>query len=204
MRFRFHIGTLVILVLVLGVGSAALRESNDLWDSGIFTLTLTVLLISILLAVHRTESRRALWLGFALFGWSYLGFSLVPSIEPRLFTTKALAYLDSKVPGRPVVITGQAWSNVSNRIYGPTLIVSAGNQQRQAVTAPPQGYPVTGAYYKRLLGAWRGTTENFIRIGHSLIALLAGWFGGLLSRRLWRASRATDASTPVHVEGTDP
>ena len=46
------------------------------------------------------EARRAFWIGFALFGWSYLGLSLVPSIESRLMTTKALAYLDSKVPGR--------------------------------------------------------------------------------------------------------
>ena len=44
-RFRFHLGTLVIVVLVLGVGFAALRESNEIWDSGVFTLTLGVLLI---------------------------------------------------------------------------------------------------------------------------------------------------------------
>ena len=97
-RFRFHLGTLVILVLILGVGFAALRESNEIWDSSIFTITLGVLLISILLAIHRTGSRRAFWLGFALFGSAYLGLSLVPSIEPRLITTKALAFLDSKVP----------------------------------------------------------------------------------------------------------
>src|SRR5262245_27352384 len=97
-RFRFHIGTLVILVLVLGVGFAALRESNDIWDSGVFTLTLGILLISILLAVHRTGKRRAFWVGFALFGWAYLGLSLVPPIESRLITSRILAYLASKVP----------------------------------------------------------------------------------------------------------
>src|SRR5271166_1257131 len=43
-RFRFHIGTLVILVLLLGVGFADLRESNETWDSSIFSLTLVVLL----------------------------------------------------------------------------------------------------------------------------------------------------------------
>ena len=43
-RFRFHLGTLVILVLVLGVGFAALRESNETWDSSIFSITLGVLL----------------------------------------------------------------------------------------------------------------------------------------------------------------
>src|SRR6516165_9477047 len=99
-RIRFSIASLLVVVLVLGVGVAALRESNETWGSGLFTLTLTVLLTSILLAIHRTESRRAFWMGFALFGWTYLALSLVPSIESRLATTKALAYLDSKVPGR--------------------------------------------------------------------------------------------------------
>ena len=36
----------------------------------------------------------------------------------------------------------------------------------------------------KLLGGWIGTTENFIRIGHTLFALLAGWFGGQLSSRI--------------------
>ena len=58
-RFRFHLGTLVILVLVLGVGFAALRESNEIWKSITFSIALGVLLTSILLAVHRTQKRRA-------------------------------------------------------------------------------------------------------------------------------------------------
>ena len=31
-RLRFHLGTLVILVLLLGIGFAALRESNEIWE----------------------------------------------------------------------------------------------------------------------------------------------------------------------------
>ena len=100
MRMRFNIASLLVVVVFVAVGVAALRESSDLWESGIFTLTLAALLISILLAANRTESRRAFWIGFALFGWAYLGFALVPSIEFKLITTKTLAYLDSKVPGR--------------------------------------------------------------------------------------------------------
>ena len=103
-KLRFNIASMLVIILVLAIGFAALRESNDLWDSGVFTLTIGVLLISILLAVHRTESRRAFWIGFALFGWVYLGLALIPSIESRLMTTKGLAYLDSKVPGRSAVI----------------------------------------------------------------------------------------------------
>ena len=39
-RFRFSIASLLVVVLYVAVGFAALRESNDLWESGVFTLTL--------------------------------------------------------------------------------------------------------------------------------------------------------------------
>ena len=52
---RFSIANLLGLVLFLAVGLAALREATDLWDSAVFTGTLALLLVSILLAVHRTE-----------------------------------------------------------------------------------------------------------------------------------------------------
>jgi hypothetical protein len=204
-RFRFNISSLLAVVLFLAVGFAALRESDDLWDSGVFTVTLAALLISILLTVHRTETRRAFWLGFALFGWIYLGLSLVPSIESRLLTTKVLAYLDSKVPGRSqagfivrLALTGSgAPSNqVQNVAFtaGGTQLATSGQGQVKIWNV------ATG----KLLGGWSGTTENFVRIGHSLFALLVSWFGGLLSRRLCRDSRATDVSTSVAVGGTTP
>jgi hypothetical protein len=181
-RFRFHLGTLVILVLFFGVGLAALRESNDTWDSGMFTLILGVLLTSILLAIHRPEKRRVFWLGFALFGLTYLGLSLLPSIESRLITTTALAYLDSKVPGRPVE------TNVTYVMRG--LI--------------PYQLKLWHATTGKLLDGWRGTTENFVRIGHSLFALLAGWLGGQLSRRLCRSSSDPEPSAAVEAQGTAP
>ena len=111
-RFRFHIGAIAILILVLGVGFAALRESNETWDSSIFSLTVVVLSIAVLLAVHRIEKRRAFWLGFAVFGSAYLAISLVPSIESRLITTKALTFLDSKVARS--IATGVAYFDKNN------------------------------------------------------------------------------------------
>lgn len=58
-RIRFNIASLLVVILVLGVGFAALRESSDLWNSSVFSLALTALLISILLAFHRTDFKRA-------------------------------------------------------------------------------------------------------------------------------------------------
>ena len=155
-RLRFNIANLLGVILVLGVGFAALRESSDLWESGVFTLMLAALLISILLAVHRTESKRAFWIGFALFGWIYLGLSLVPSIESRLITTKALAYLDSEVPRSiPAGVAHVDFDNdgkldllVVNNSQPNTLYRNQGNVVFEDVTAVaglnPAGKEVMG------------------------------------------------------------
>jgi len=195
-HFRFSIASLLVVVLFFAVGFAALRESSDVWESGCFTLTLAALLISILLAVHRTESSRAFWLGFAVFGWTYLGLSLVPSIESRLMTTKALTYLDSKVPGRSsgvymIQLAGTGSGSPSNQAQG-IAFTAVGNQ---LATFRHRVVRLWDAGTGRLLGSWSGSTENFVRIGHALIVLLAGWFGGLLSRRLWRPSRLQEPET---------
>ncbi len=204
-RFRFHIGTLLILVLILGVGFTALRESDETWDSSIFSLTLGMLSVSILLAIHRTERRRAFWVGFALFGWTYVGLSLVPSIESRLLTTKALAYLDSNVPDRSIVIGGRVWDSWSNKQ----------NQNNQSVNSTslafsPQGNLVASGNQHILtaltvtgnvVGTARGSTMNFIRTGHSLLALIAAILGGLLSRVLHAGNRERESGLPSAEPG---
>jgi hypothetical protein len=92
-RLRCDIAGALGAILFVAVGFAALREADALWDSCLFTLTLGLLLLAVLLAAHRTGARRAFWIGFALFGWGYLSLSLIPSIEPRLITTNLLSHL---------------------------------------------------------------------------------------------------------------
>jgi hypothetical protein len=95
-HLRCNIAGALGAILFVAVGLAALREADGPWDSWLFSLTLGLLLSAVLLAAHRTGVRRAFWIGFALFGWGYLSFSLIPSTEPRLIATKALAYLHQK------------------------------------------------------------------------------------------------------------
>jgi hypothetical protein len=197
-RFRFHLGTLVILVLLLGVGFAALRESNETWESSIFSVTLDVLLISILLAVHHLGSRKAFWLGFAVFGSAYVGLSLVPSIEPRLITTKALAFLDSKMPRSiPVGLAfyGSMHLYVGNDSQPNVLYFNRGKGTYEDVTAVAGSNPASKqAWFPNILAGpsltgSSGTTENFVRIGHSLLALITAFAGGQLSRYFFATNR---------------
>jgi hypothetical protein len=199
-RIRFNIASLLIVIFLLGVGFAALRESSDLWDSGVFTLTLGVLLISILLGVDRTEARRAFWIGFALFGWIYLGISLAPSIQSRLMTTKALAYLDSKVPrSSPAGLTDfdpyatGSWDVVfADNLQPNALVLNKGNGGwiADVRAAGSNQTRFTNILAGRSLTGF-GTTENFIWIGHSLLAIVAALMGGQLSRYLHQKNRKT-------------
>ncbi len=197
-RFRFHLGSLVTLVLVLGVGLAALRESNTIWDSGIFSAAAGVLLIAVLLATHRTEKKRAFWIGFALFGWVYMGLSLVPSVESRLITSRGLACLPSKIPRS--IAGGLAYFDYDNDGL-MDLAVANGFQLSPFYRNKGDGTFVegtaaagsnTGWFLKSLVGQ-RGTTEHFVRIGHSLVTLIAAFLGGMISRYLFAKNRE-----PVH------
>jgi hypothetical protein len=205
MRFRFHLGTLVIVVLILGISFAALRESNEVWDSGVVTLTLGVLLVSILLAVHRTERRRAFWLGFALFGGVYLAVSQVPSIESRLITTKALAFLESKLSERPIVISGRVWDTWSRNLRQNNQTSIAFSPRGNRVASGSQGiirvWDVSGG---NPLGTGSGTTENFVRIGHSLLALIFAFVGGRLSCYLHSRNPGSRSRLPNPETGHEP
>jgi hypothetical protein len=221
-RIRFHIGTLVILVLILGIAFAALRESNEIWVSGVFTLTVAVLLTSVLLAVHRTETRRAFWLGFALFGTAYLGLSLVPAIETRLITTNGLAYIDSQSPrsikARLAYLDfdndGDMDIYVANRAQSNAGYLDKGNgtfQDVKAIAGSNPGNQATGSgsFYLSNMGRLlvRGsvaTTENFIRIGHSLLALTLAFVGGQLSRWLHSRSLGSTSEPSSPTRGHQP
>ena len=122
--------------------------------------------------------------------------SLLPPIEGRLPTSKALAYLDSKVSGRASVVTFTV--SLNNQPLPPGSSVAFSPDGRTLANGSSQG-PVrlwdltTG----KVLSGPNGTTEDFVRVGHSLLALIFAVLGGGLSRRLY------DDSGKVRDHGLD-
>jgi hypothetical protein len=203
MRFRFHIGTILIIVVFLAVGIAALREANDWWEAGVFSLAVLALLLSVLLAIHRTQRKRAFWVGFALFGCGYLALTVIPPIESRLLTSKVLAFLDSKIgrqQGVSFVVTGTnsgGWTS-SDAAFPVQGLSPQGSWLADTNTGVLVNVNATvpapaGA---ALLGTWNGTSEKFLQIGHSLLALAAALLGGWLSRSLARPDRPAVSEQP--------
>ncbi len=200
---RFTIRSLLGVVLFVAIAVAALRASTDAWDFGMLGLDLLILLTAVLLTVNRTDRTRAYWLGFALFGWAYLVASLIPPVGSRLPTTKGLTFIDSKIPGRH-----RAW--VTTVL---TYTNTASTNPVQSVAFSPQGDTLASSSQgvirvwdvttgKLLTGPF-ATTENFIRIGHSLLALLLAFVGGHLSRHLYSQGRE-DRSNPPSASPASP
>jgi hypothetical protein len=188
-RFRFSIASLLGLVVFVAIAITALRAASDSWDSALFTTTLAMFLVSVLLTVHSAGRQRAFWFGFCLFGWAYLLASLVPQIEPRLLTTKGLAWLDAKVPGRSQYMVEQLDVALDNSINQTKTMqgLALGRNSRTVADSTDLGiirlwYSATG----KLLSGSGSTSENFVRIGHSLTALLLAFLGGQISRYLYR------------------
>jgi hypothetical protein len=205
-HIRFSIASLLIAILFVGFGFAALREANDTWDSSTFSITLVALLISILLAIHRTLTSRAFWLGFALFGSAYLALTFVPSIESRLITTRALTFLDPKMP-RSLPPRFAGFDLIVQDSYPNVLYLDNGNVTFDNVTAPTGSNPAgnrTWSLWNSLvrtsLKGSSGTTEHFMRIGHSLLAIVAALLGGQLSRYLHKKNpQRTSGPVPAPV-----
>jgi hypothetical protein len=125
-----------------------------------------------------------------MFGWVYLAVSMIPPLESRLLTTQGLSYLDSKIPERSPAIVVQFDSGSNVNASTPQTVnqtLTATVKGLNFIASSTQGNVVRlWSSSGRLLGGPNGTTENFLKIGHCVVALVFAFVGGRLSRSLFR------------------
>jgi hypothetical protein len=77
-RPRLTIAQGMAVVLLVGLGFAALRNANDFWAIATFNLAIFLNSTALVAAIVRRGRARAAWTGFAVFGWAYLLVDLLP------------------------------------------------------------------------------------------------------------------------------
>jgi MFS family permease len=152
--WRMSVLGLMAMILICGLGFAALRSPSALGASATFTSVLTALLISILGVLYGRH--RTFWLGFVVFGWGYALLALSPwcwyEVRPFLLTTRLLGDLARHLG-----------------LQSGGYILDGGEIAKIPAAAE--------------IGDWNSTLEGqrFQRIGHSLAVVLHGFAGALLA-----------------------
>jgi hypothetical protein len=140
---RFSIGTLLAVIAILGVAMAALRNPSYLWAALTFTAALLAVLAATASAIFARGARRAYWLGFSLFGGTYLAICTAPGLHdavcPRLATEALFDFLyPLMAPADPVAPT------LTAQLVAPTATFAL------QPLSPPPAAPSTPAtpYYQ--------------------------------------------------------
>jgi len=69
---RFSIRQLLIATALVAVGCLAILNATPIVASAMMGAVALLLVAAIVLSIYRTGDKRAFWIGFAIFGWSYL------------------------------------------------------------------------------------------------------------------------------------
>jgi hypothetical protein len=92
-RARLSIAGLMGIVLVASLGLTALRSGTEIWAGATLLATSAVLALAVVGVVCRSGPERSWWLGFALFGWGYLGLVFLWPQTSLVLPTSALLKL---------------------------------------------------------------------------------------------------------------
>ncbi len=208
--FRFSMRRMLLVIGACAVGLAALRESSPLWASILFTATLLAFAGALLVVRLGSPRRRAAAWGAIAVGGLYLGASVVPTAEEQLVTGRLLDWVQAGWFPQPTV-TAIAYSTNGQRLafanpYGTVRLWSTTTGQPVAV--PSSGMAMTPPMaLARWIGAGRGDTSSFRRVGHVLfawlLAAIGAWLAMAVERRNDRErSTATGRSGPCDDSGS--
>jgi hypothetical protein len=181
-RGHLSIASLLGVVAILGVGLAALRSPTQLWAGLALCLTLGSLTMAPLAAVYRRGTDRAFWVGFATCGWAYLVVHLAPwfdsHVGPHLATTAALDFAYDRL--QPPEPRGMPYPIYAYMPEAGTKSMTSRFAFSKAWLDPEWKVQP----YFQMDRTMVLSTVRYRRIGHSLLALLAAYGGGTLTRRM--------------------
>jgi hypothetical protein len=191
---RFAISGLMGTVLVVSLGLAALHSANEAWAGVMLLLTHGILALALVGTIYRRGAIRAWWLGFLMFGWSYLHLSYWTSYQ--LPTITLLEVIQSKVgssaplatPSRNVIGLQQApspFAQVGHCLWS-LLAATLGAFLARTLFAAEAVQPAVGAEGTPTAGGWRRLAAIMFA-GFALIATIAA-VGSRTSPGLWSGS----------------
>ncbi len=153
-------------------------------------LAVGLLCVAGLWAILLRGRERVWWLGFAVLGCAYLSVCLSP-LRSRLSTTHLLEYVHARVVSSSIATFEVSRVDQSSILYRVVMIDGTANS---GTVSKSVYYSTPGADLLATMepvNRWRAALpgaanlDQFLRIGHSLFALLAGLVGGAATFWFW-------------------
>jgi hypothetical protein len=199
-RFRMTIRSAMAIVLLAGVGFAALRDPSMWWVGGVLICLIGLLLTACVGAIYRTGRERAFWMGIVVFGGGYL---LLIEVLSRDGTGNPVAIINR-------VLDTPALDPRSAPAVGAKVLAEMNGQFRPASVL--QIDRTKGAYFVNYDGlaaisnAWLSPAQVKLRddgdysaVGNKLVMILVALIGSVVavafydSRERRRAERPSEA-----------
>jgi len=185
---RFSIRQLLAATAVVAFGCFALVKASPIVAASTTGIVALILVAAAFLAIYRAGDKRAFWLGFATFGWTYLLLCYGP-----IFTENNSPF------GLTRLITAQLATALYDRIHGPAVVqpTVVYTTTFAPLGAPPPLPPTPGvpqpapSWPVTLQMAAGSDRSDFLNVAHSLWALSLAFCGGWFA--LW-ASRSRNRS----------
>jgi hypothetical protein len=221
---RFSIASLLVVIGILGVALAALRNPSYLWANVTFSVAFALLIVAIINAIYGSGARRAYWLGFTICGGAYFAVCSMPGLRDSVCLRLAsevvfdLLYPNFSPPVPPPPPTAyrelMAMKSQTFRLAAQAqsgMGSNGGNSVRKrisrtkAVASPPSTMSRLSAWNEPDRAAGDGyqlgnvsfvSSEAFRQIGHSLVTLLVAALGGVYARSRFRSWTASDVTEP--------
>jgi hypothetical protein len=180
-RMQFYLIEIFIITFVCAFGFGSLVISSPLSECLFFTFTLCILLMALLCAVARRGDKRFFWIGFAIAGCFYLYYvhlpdenGLVPSHDGPLITTQILR------EGFNLMHSGDYGTSFrsGNGFFSVPSDLFADDASKKDDANQPfeNNLSIVLGGGQTIVGG--GESIAFMRIGHSMWALLLGWIAG--------------------------
>lgn len=200
---HFSVRTLMVLIVGAAVGLAALRNANVYWASAVAVVVGVAVAVSLIGALALRGKERYTWAGFAVFSVAYLGVTvgtvLSDPFKDPFGTNKLLNYVSRVAAHESNLADPQGVrAMVVREIESPETsqwrrdYIKGQLEHLDEAIADDQAKQNSADRWRSWLpGA--ANTDEFLRVGHSLFALLSGLVGTVVGRTFYvRRKRSED------------
>jgi hypothetical protein len=189
---RFSLGTLLLVVAFVGLGSAAFARPSQLWVEAMVTLTVSFLFAASVAAIVGAGRTRIFAAGFAIVGWLYflLTFGGFADVKQSLLTTRSIAWVNAwrQQP------EGESYKDLALYTFDSA---ATSNRPVELNSFVFRGQSLMAI--KANLGRPASIQPAALSIGHALWTILLAVLGGAFAQVVHKRTTPNPSRAPIGV-----